>query len=103
MVALDGDHRDTLCFQLLQSLDGVNERQRIDGAFMKEVSSDDQKISLAVERIIDDVPECPAKIIESLTHSILFITKMGISDMYKRSLHYVLQPVLLVWSRRERA
>src|SRR5712692_9353370 len=103
MVALDGDHRDTLCFQLLQPLDSVNERQRIDSAFMKEVSGDNQKISLAVERIVDDIPECPAEIIEALAHTILFIAKMGISDMHKRSLHNVLQPVLLVWTRRERA
>src|SRR5579859_534724 len=109
MVPLDGDDRNTLCLQLLQALDGMDKRHGIDGAFMKEVAGNDQKIYLSIEGIINDIPEGPAEIIETLAHPVLFIAEMGIRDMDERGFHSCSPPVLkepfqaiairLVWPR----
>jgi len=96
MVALDGYYRNPPGLELLQSLDGVNKRQRVDSALMEQVPRDDHKVNLAMDRVVDNIPECAAKIIESLAHTVLLVTKMRIRDMYKRSSHNTLHPTTIV-------
>src|ERR1700694_2176780 len=96
MVALDGHHRYPPGFELFQSLDGMNERQSVDSALMEQDPRDHHKVNLAMNRVVDNIPEGAAKIIETLTHTILLVTKMCIRDMYKRSSHNTIHLTPLV-------
>src|SRR6266849_3748187 len=87
VIALDCYDRDTFILELLQALDGMNERESIDGAFIKEVSSYDHEIDRSICRLVHDIPECATKIVKTFALTILLITKMYIRDMDKRSFH----------------
>src|SRR5258708_26225879 len=65
----------------------MNQRLGINGAFVEQVTGDDDKVNGALERLVNNIPESATKIIEAFAHAILFITKVRIRDMDKRSSH----------------
>ncbi len=76
------DH-NTRLFELLQPFNGMNERLRIDGTFIKQVSCDHDKVNAPFYSVGCDRPERTAKVVETLAHAILFVTQVCIGDVNK--------------------
>src|SRR6266700_87971 len=87
MVSFNGDHGNIVLFELLQSFNGMNERLCIDGAFIKQVAGNNYEIDFTLEGIVGNLPERTAEVVETLAYTILFIAKVRIRDVDKRSSH----------------
>src|SRR5258708_26833187 len=65
----------------------MNQRLSINGAFVEHVTGEDDKVNGALASLVNNIPEGETKIVEAFAHAILFITKVRIRDMDKRSSH----------------
>src|SRR5579875_3885591 len=87
VVALDGDNGNVALFEFAQALDGMDEGLRIDGALVEQISGDNQEIDAAFDRVIGDLPEGAAKVVEALAHAVLLVAQVCIGNMDKRRSH----------------
>src|SRR5260370_19235891 len=84
VIALDCYDRDTFILELLQALNGMNERERIDGAFIKDVSRYDHEIDRSFCSLVHDIPECATKIVKTFSLTILLTRKFMLLKLDNR-------------------
>src|SRR2546425_12209907 len=71
----------------------------INGPFIEQVASDDHKIDGSMCCLGHDIPEGTAKIVKTLTHTVLLIAQVCICYMDKRSSHASLQSSITASAR----
>src|SRR5258706_4804623 len=72
----------------------MNKRECVDSPFIEQITSNDHKVDVTVQGIVDDIPECSTEVIKTLAHTVLFVAEMGVRYMDKRSSHNSLRPEL---------
>jgi hypothetical protein len=74
MIAYDRHNRDVCSLQLVQSENSLEQRWRVDGGLMEEVTAYEDEADLLLESELNRAVECAPKIVESLTAAVLLVT-----------------------------
>src|SRR5579875_2940839 len=72
----------------------MNECQRVDGPFVEQIARDNYEIHTARDGLVYNMPESTAEIVEALTHAILFVAQVCISNVNKGCSHDRLVPLI---------
>ena len=87
MVALHREAGDTGLFQPFQPGDGVVEGERIDGAFFKEITGQQDEVDFAVDGRINNVEIGAGEVVLPLAAVVLTIAEMTVGHVEKGSAH----------------
>ncbi len=83
VVPFDHVHRNLVVFQLLEDLKRLQVGRSVDIPLVEEISCNQQKFSIRMDRIIGNLVKSTRKILEPLIKIVLHIPEMKIARMYK--------------------